>query len=252
VRAEKRLSYGVSFIFNYAFSKTMDAGTGSGNNASADVWQNAFNVAANYGLSTLDVRHTINGSATYDLPFGKGRMFALHGITDEVLGGWRATGVYQIHSGIPFTVRASNNGQDLSGSQATQCGCGYSWLPNVVGNPVLSHKGFNPNTDQWYNYSAFAVPVSGSFGNERRNTLIGPNWRDLDLSLGKTLNLVEGIRLEIRADVNNVFNHPNFGQPATNIGPGVTTGLAGNATPPLQIQSASGARFMQLGGRFTF
>lgn len=252
VRAEKRLSHGLSFIFNYALAKTMDSGTGSGNSASVDVWQNAFNVAANYGLSTLDVRNTINGSATYDLPFGKGRMFGLRGVADEVLGGWRATGVFQVHSGIPFTVRTSNNGQDLSGSEASQCGCGFGWLPNVIGNPTLSHKGFNPNTMQWYNYAAFATPGTGSFGTERRNALIGPNWRDLDLSLGKTFSLVERLKLEVRADATNLFNHPNFAQPATATGTGVTSGLAGNVSGPQQITSASTARFLQLGGRFTF
>ncbi len=250
MRVEKRLSHGLSFIFNYALSKTMDSGTGSGNDTGVDVWQNAFDVPANYGLSTLDTRNTINGSATYDLPFGRGRMFDLHGFADEAVGGWRLSGVFQVHSGIPFTPRTSNNGQDLSGSGANQCGCGYSWLPNVVGNPTLSHSGFNPNVDQWYNYSAFVTPANGTFGNERRNTLIGPNWRDLDLSLGKTFQLVRGVRLEIRADATNALNHPNFGQPSTSTGTGVSYNI--NTSAPLQIQSASGARLIQLGGRFNF
>jgi hypothetical protein len=55
----------------------MDTGTGSGNDTGVDVWQNAFNVPANYGLSKLDTRNTINGSATYELPFGIGKSFAL-------------------------------------------------------------------------------------------------------------------------------------------------------------------------------
>jgi hypothetical protein len=180
-------------------------------------------------------------------------MMGLHGVADEVFGGWRATGVFQIHSGIPFTARTSDDGQDNSGSEATQCGCGYSWLPNVVGNPKLSHSGsFNPNVDQWYNYDAFATPATGSFGDERRNTIIGPNWRDLDLSLGKTFELVEGIRLEIRADATNALNHPNFSQPNTSTGTGVTTGLPEGTLPAQQITSASGARSLKLGGRFTF
>jgi outer membrane receptor protein involved in Fe transport len=239
-RAQKRMSHGLSFVFNYAFSKTMDTGTGSGNNATADVWQNAFNVPANYGLSTLDIKNMINGSVTYELPFGRGRMVGLHGLMDEAFGGWRVTGVYQIHSGIPFTATTSYNGQDLSGSAANQCGCGYQWLPNVVGNPVAS----NPSTTEWFNTAAFATPTSGTFGNERRNTLIGPNWRDLDLSLGKTFHLPGSTQLEIRADSFNALNHPNFSQPATATG----TGVAGGG----QITSANGARLMQLGGRFTF
>jgi hypothetical protein len=240
LRLEKRLSHGLSFIFNYAYAKTMDTGTGSGNDAGVDVWQNAYNVPANYSLSTLDVRHTFNGSATYELPFGRGKMFALHGVTDQILGGWRATGVFQVHSGIPFTPTSSSNGQDLSGSGANQCSCGFGWLPNVVGNPSVSHRSIS----EWYNPAAFATPTPGTFGDERRNFLIGPNWRDLDLSLGKTFRFVEGINLEIRADSFNAFNHPNFSQPSGATG----TGVVGGGT----ITSANGARNIQLGGRVTF
>jgi carboxypeptidase family protein/TonB-dependent receptor-like protein len=240
-RAEKRLSHGLSFIFNYAWAKSMDSGTGSGNNAGVNVWQNAFNVSANYGLSTLDVRNTINGSATYELPFGSGKMVGLHGFADQALGGWRLTGIFQVHSGIPFTPTVSSNGQDLSGSGvANTCFCGYSWLPNVVGNPHVT----NPSPAEFFNPAAFVTPASGTFGNERRDSLIGPNWRDLDLSLGKTFRLIEGIRLEIRADSFNSFNHPNFAQPSGATGTGVTGGG--------QITSANGARSIQLGGRFTF
>lgn len=240
-RAEKRMSHGVSFVFNYAFAKTMDSGTGSGNSAGIDIWQNAFNVAANYGLSTLDTRNTINGSATYDLPFGHGQTFALHGLADQIIGGWRATGVFQVHSGIPYTATVSSNGQDLSGSGAANtCYCSYAWLPNVVGNPKVAH----PSVTEWFDPAAFATPTPGTFGNERRNSLIGPAWRDVDLSLGKSFQLPEKVQLEIRADSFNVLNHPNFAQPSSATGTGVIGGG--------QITGASGARSLQLGGRFNF
>ena len=240
-RLEKATSHGLNFLFNYAWSKTMDSGTGSGNNAGVDTWQNAFNISSNYGLSTLDMRNSINGSATYELPFGVGKRFALHGVTDQVLGGWRVTGIYQIHSGIPFTATTSNNGTDDSGSEANQCGCGFGWRPNVVGNPSLS----SPSVNQWFNTAAFATPATGSFGNERRNSLIGPNWRDLDLSLGKTFLLPRGTSFELRADAFNSFNHPNFSQPDSATGTGVVGGGVITST-------AASGRDIQLGGRLTF
>lgn len=252
-RAEKRPSHGLSFVFNYAFAKTMDTGTSSGNDGVVDVYQNAFSSRANYGLSKLDTKNTINGSATYELPFGKGKMIGLHGFADEAVGGWRVTGVYQIHSGIPFTVTTSNNGQDLSGSGQNQCGCGYAWLPNVVGRSNVAHPShFNPSADQWYNDAAFLTPTSGTFGNETRNTLIGPNWRDLDLSLGKAFQFPWGIRFEFRADAFNSFNHPNFEQPGEGTGTGVTYNLPTGTTAPQQITAANGARDIQIGGRLTF
>ncbi len=240
-RLEKATSHGLNFLFNYAWSKTMDSGTGSGNNAGVDTWQNAFSISSNYGLSTLDMRNSINGSATYELPFGVGKRFALHGVTDQVLGGWRVTGIFQIHSGIPFTATTSNNGVDDSGSEANQCGCGFGWRPNLVGNPSVS----SPSVSQWFNTAAFATPATGSFGNERRNSLIGPNWRDLDLSLGKTFLLPHGSSFELRADAFNSFNHPNFSQPNSATGTGVVGGGVITST-------AASGRDIQLGGRLTF
>jgi hypothetical protein len=238
LRAQKRMSYGVTFIANYAWSKTMDAGTSSGHNAGVDLWQNAYNIAANYGLSQLDTRNTINGSVTYELPFGKGKTFAMHGIGDAVAGGWRVTGFFQIHSGIPFTPTVGST--DMSGSGANQCSCGFAWFPNQIASASVS----NPSVTQWFNTAAFATPANGTYGTIRRNSLIGPNWRDLDLSLGKTFALIEGVKLEIRADSFDVLNHPNFSQPNASVGVGVAGGG--------QITSANTFRQMQLGGRFNF
>ncbi len=238
LRAEKRYSHGLSFVVNYAWSKTMDTATSSGHSSGAGSWQNAYDIRSNYGLSQLDTRNTINGSATYDLPFGKGRTYGLHGIADEVAGGWRLTGVFQIHGGLPFTPNVGS--ADKSGSNSNQCFCGFSWRPNQVGNPGVS----SPSINQWFNTAAFATPANGTFGNVRRDTLTGPGWRDLDLSLGKTFNLVEGTSLEIRADAFNAPNHPNFANPNSSVGVGVAGGGV--------ITGANGARGMQLGGRFTF
>jgi len=240
LRAEKRTSHGLYVVFNYAWSKTMDTGTSSGHAQGIDLWQNAFDVRANYGLSQLDVKNTINGSASYELPFGVGKQFALHGIMDEFLGGWRATGVFQVHGGIPFTPTTSNNGTDDSYSTAIQCYCGFEWLPNQVASPSVP----NPSVNEWFNPAAFATPASGTFGNIRRNTLIGPNWRDLDLSMGKTFLLVEGMKFEIRADSFNFFNHPNFANPSAATGTGVVGGGV--------ITATNGNRDIQLGGRLTF
>lgn len=236
LRLEKRMSHGVSFLVNYAWSKTMDAGTSNGHYETIDVWQNAYDVPANYGLSLLNVPQSLNGYATWELPFGQGRQVQLHGVADEALGGWRLTGVFQAHSGLPFTPTVGS--ADQSNSQAGQCYCGFSWLPNVVGNPKLS----NPTINEWFNTAAFAVPNPDTFGNARRNMLTGPDWRDVDLSLGKTFWLGEGFHMEIRADTWDILNNPNFGQPSAGVG------VAGGGV----ITSANSSRQMQLGGRLTF
>jgi hypothetical protein len=109
---------------------------------------------------------------------------------------------------------------------------------------VASAAVSNPSVNEWFNPAAFVTPSAGSFGNEHRNTLIGPNWRDLDLSVGKSFKFLEGVNFEIRADSFNAFNHPNFNNPSNATGTGVVGGGV--------ITAANGARSMQLGGRLTF
>jgi outer membrane receptor protein involved in Fe transport len=242
LRIDKRMTHGISFAFNYVWSKTLDTGTSNGHNETIDVWQNAYNTRANYGISQLDVPQTVNGYATWELPFGQGRDIALKGWADEAFGGWRLTGVFQAHSGIAFTPTVGT--ADESNSQASQCYCGFAWFPNVV--PGVSPKLSNPSISEWFNTAAFTVPAANTFGNASRNMLRGPAWRDVDISLGKTFWLGEwagnNTHIEIRADAFDALNNPNFGQPTSGIG----AGGAGTIT------YANTNRLMQLGARFTF
>ncbi|MHB1957882.1 MAG: outer membrane beta-barrel protein [Acidobacteriaceae bacterium] len=237
-RLEKRMSYGLTFLLNYAWSKTMDTGTSSGHAQGVDIWQNAYSVAANYGLSQLDATNTFTGSATYELPFGHGRPFPLHGVLDEAVGGWRLSSIFQAHTGIPFTPYIAS--ADLSNSQANQCFCGYQWYPNVVGSPSVPNQSING----WFNPSAFAQPAPNTFGNERRNSLRGPGWQDVDLSVAKVFALPKSSNFELRLDTFDALNHPNFSQPYAGVGPGV----AGSGV----ITGANTYRQLQIGGRLTF
>jgi hypothetical protein len=242
IRVNKRMSHGIAFMLNYARSKTLDTGTSNGHYETIDVWQNAYDPVANYGYSQLDSPNTLNGYATWELPFGKGRDFALKGAADQVFGGWRVTGVFQAHSGIPFTPIVGT--ADQSNSQASQCYCGFSWFPNVA--PGASTKVSNPGISGWFNTAAFSVPDQATFGNARRNMLRGPDWRDVDFSLGKTFWLGEWfgdqMHMEVRADAFDALNNPNFSQPSAGIG----AGGAGTIT------SANTSRQLQLGARITF
>jgi hypothetical protein len=236
LRAEKRTSNGLYFVANYAWQKTMDTGTSSGSSTSVGVWQNAYNAAANYGLSNLDLPNMINGMASYQLPFGAGRPFLnTHGPLNQLLGGWQLGAYFQIHGGEPFTpvVGTSNLSNSLAGS----------WLPNRTGKGTLPH----PTIKQWFDVTAFQAPAPYTFGDSRRNILRGPGWRSVDANLGKTFPLAgkwigEGKSFEARVDTFDLFNHPNYGQPNSNIG----TAGAGI------ISSANTSRNIQLTGRLRF
>jgi outer membrane receptor protein involved in Fe transport len=241
LRAVKRYSHGLSFQVNYSFSKLLDTGTGSGHSDAVDVWQNAYNVSANYGLSTLDATHNFNGFVSYELPIGEGRMVPLHGVLNEAIGGWRISTVFQARSGIPFTPTV---GTDTSGSLAGSCFCSFALFPNRIGSGQLA----NPTVNEWFNPAAFTVPAPNTFGDSGRNILRGPNYVDFDVSLGKGFRIREGMRLEVRADAFDALNHPNFNLPNSSIVPGSTT--VGQITST--TTNGGPDRIIQLGARFTF
>jgi hypothetical protein len=240
----------VSYQFNYAWSKLMDTGTGSGHSGGVDIWQIADDPRANYGLSSYDATHNFNGSVSYDLPIGEGRVYPVHGVLNQIVGGWRITGIVQARSGIPFTpiVSENVNGGDPALSGSPNCFCGYSLFPNRVGIGALS----NPTINQWFNVSAFADPTNGgmnpAFGDSGRDILRGPRFVNFDLSLGKSFRIREGMNLEFRADSYNAFNHPQFNNPDNNI----LSPTAGQITSAQGANNFGPGRIIQLGGRFTF
>src|SRR5579862_8538666 len=102
-RLQKRMSNGLSFQLNYAWSKSLDTGTGNGHGSGIDVYQDAYHPAANYGPSDFNAANTLVGQIVYELPFGRNRQFALHGPLDQIAGGWRLSTLFQWHGGVPFT-----------------------------------------------------------------------------------------------------------------------------------------------------
>jgi Carboxypeptidase regulatory-like domain len=204
---EKRMSRGVNFSFSYVWSHFLDDidSSGWGSHGGAQIFQNAFVPSANYGNSNFDVRNALKGDIIYQLPFGKGRQFVNNNtLLDGFVGGWQLASTIIVQSGQPFTAIMANNTNSYSLG-----GTNFQWLPNVIGNPKLSNR----SPSQWFNEAAFAAPASGTFGDERRNQLTGPAFEGVNLSLGKSFAITEGIHLQVRADSNNAFNHPAFDLP---------------------------------------
>jgi hypothetical protein len=251
----KRMSSGLDFNFNYVWSHFLDDidSSGWGSRAGVQAFQSSYNPAANYSNSNFDVRNAFKGSAVYQLPFGKGRAFLNNNLfLDEIVGGWQATGTLVLLDGQPFTVTMKTN------NSFAQAG---SWYPNLIGNPHLASRGSFHGTNQWFNEAAFAQPANGTFGTFRRNSLYGPGLDRVNFSLGKTFAIWESIGLQIRADANNLFNHPSFQLPGSSLTVCSNTTSAGCvgsavgavATGTSTIRSTTvGGRTMQLGARLTF
>jgi len=180
----------------------------------------------------------------YDLPFGRGRAFLNNNsILDAILGGFQTAATIVAHSGQPFTVTmGSSNSKALAGNQ----------FPNVVGDWRLS----NQTIRGWYNTSAFAIPAVGTFGNERRNSLVGPGLNVINFSLGKNFKVTELIGVQLRADASNILNHPSFGLPncgGSNCNPSISFDSTGKPTTiPTITTTTIGPRSFQLNARVSF
>jgi hypothetical protein len=134
---------------------------------------------------------------------------------------------------------------------APSLSAGSTLYPDVVGDPKVS----NPTLAHWFNPAAYANPAPGTFGNSGRMTLIGPGFFNADFSLGKSFPLPrEGMKLDIRADMYNVFNHINFANPDANVGY-TSDGVLADTTAGTITGPAGGngnRRIIQLGAHFTF
>lgn len=236
---QKRFSGGLSFNGNYTWSHFLDDqdSSGWGNRGGTQIYQNAYDHSANYGNSNFDQRRAVKGSMIYELPVGKGRTFLNNNsILDAIIGRWQTSATIVAHSGQPFTVTmSSSNSRALGGNQ----------FPNVVGDWHQSY----PTTQNWYNTSAFAIPAVGTFGNEGRNTLVGPRLSVINFSLGKNFRFTERLGVQLRVDAANILNHPSFGNPST----GISFDSSGRPTTVPTITSTTiGPRSFQLNARVSF
>jgi hypothetical protein len=229
---QQRLSQGLAALVSYTWSKSIDDASNFFSSAGDPNFpQNSYNTRAERGRSNFDVRHRFSASYSYDLPFGKGRRYLNDsGLAATLLSGWQSYGVVTLQSGRPFTVALVSE-LDNSGTGRSILGFGANDRPNVVGNPNLSNR----TPDQWFNQSAFSFPGPGTFGNAGRNILDGPGYQNVNASLVKNTTLSEHFNLQLRAEIFNLFNHPNFNLPDNFLG-SPTFGRITSARDPRHIQ----------------
>ncbi len=220
-----RFSQGLSLRGVYTWSKALDDGdslnaTAAGN--APGLVSNPFNLRADWGLATYDVRNMGVISAVYELPFGRGKRFGngLSGWANGFMGGWSTNSIVTLQSGFPFTPQLSYN---PSNNGDTRNPVRPFVNPNFAG-PVIIGK-----PDQWFNPNAFLQPPanSGFYGNLRRDTLIGPGLATWDFSMLKTTLIGERLNLQFRTEIFNLLNRANFSTP--NLIVFTPSGLSGTA-----------------------
>jgi hypothetical protein len=231
-RLQQRLSNGLALLGSYTWSKSIDDASNFFTSAGDPNFpQNSYDLRAERGLSNFDVRHRLSVSYSYDLPLGRGRAFlADRGFLTALLTGWQTYGIVTAQTGRPFTVALVQE-FDNSGTGRSSLGFGANDRPNVVRDPNNGPR----TPEQWFDTSAFSFPAPGTFGNAGRNILHGPGYQSVNASLVKNTALGERVSLQLRAEVFNLFNHPNLNLPDNFLG-SPTFGRVTSARDPRHIQ----------------
>jgi hypothetical protein len=202
------MSGGLSFLLGYTYSKSIDDGSGLRTLGTDQIgMQNSYCLSCERGLSIFDQKHRFVASTLYQLPFGKGRAYINHGVAGSVLGGWDFGMIWSVASGSPIDI--------IDGQDRSNIGASSMDRPNVVTGQSAQLS--NRTVKQWFNVTAFALQPQFTFGNLGRNTVIGPGLFSVDATIEKNIKLVERLNLQVRLDVFNLFNHPNFGTPNNNL-----------------------------------
>jgi outer membrane receptor protein involved in Fe transport len=212
----KRFSGGSSFLASYTWSKSIDDASSFNMTGSAakpvagenDLAQNPFDLSAERGLSLFDARHRFVLSYEWALPWWK----EPHGWYQRALGNWQLNGIATLMSGTPFTVfdstdvAAQGSAPEISGFSSQR--------PNLVGDPNAGPH----QVDNWFNANAFQpVTTPGQFGTAGRNIVLGPAYRNWDVSAVKNVRVAESKQVQFRAEFFNVLNHTNFRLPDSDV-----------------------------------
>jgi hypothetical protein len=248
---EKRYSNGLQLSANYTWSKSIDdsstydtnvAWLANGPNSGTNI-QDPNRAYLERSLSTFDIPQQLKFEYSYDLPVGRGRTFfnKMPRALDLVLGGWKTAGVWTIHDGFPLQFQVENGGTPIwtYGPQR----------PNLVATPEFSGGSENNWVNNYFaNPNAFQLPAPYTLGNAPRTvgSVRSPFFFNTNLSLLKEFGFSpshEEMKLELRLEAQNAFNHPVFGTPDTIVGDPNFGTINYTSVGPRQCQLALKFRF---------
>jgi len=214
--AEQRVRYGLTLLFNYTWSKTLDslpwnqAATSIGaNNSFVYPFTMSNFKALDYGPADFDHRNVTAMSYVYSIPK---LLNDSPGAVRYLLNDWSTTGLFQYRSGDPLTIFSSGSNLDGSGQsrdRAVKTG-------SVYGNGACAAG--QANCKSWLNQAGFSNPASGGFGNVVKGSFVGPHYIDWDASLARKFPIKESSYVQFRAEYFNLMNHANLGDPGTTCG----------------------------------
>jgi hypothetical protein len=221
-RVQRRLAHGLQGLASYTFAHSIDS-------ASTDAFAHYLNTpgtiaSANIdrGNSDFDIRHAFTAGVTYDLPSpGSG------GVVQAIAGGWSVDAFVLARSAPPVNV---------VGAISFAAGTVLSYRPNVNPGEAVELYGDQYPGGKIFNKAAFSAAPPGQQGDFGRNVLRGFGAWQADLALQRRFHASEKVGLTFRAELFNIFNHPNFGSPNGDL----SSPLFGHSTQTLANSLGSG------------
>jgi hypothetical protein len=189
--------HGLNSQFSYTWGHALDFVSAYRGTLPLD----STNLRAEYGNGDFDTRHSFSASFVYNIP----KASWAHGWSNHLVNGWQVSSLWILHGGQPFNITGNSNRP------------GY----NITGDPFagVSHTFSAANGgEQWVNPLVF-TQVAG-LGNLSRNKFYGPSFKDVDLSVFKNIPITERIKIQLRAEIYNMFNRINLASGAGSVGGG--------------------------------
>jgi hypothetical protein len=237
IQFQRRLSLGLQVLASYTWSHSIDTGSAGSIGVLSNALVPTLNSDENRGPSDFDIRNGFSAALTYEIPAPRVNAFA-----NAVLGGWATDNVIQARSAPPVNV--------YDAQMSTLDNASVEVRPNIVVGvpfylfgPYPGGKAINPN--------AFMPPPAGMQGDLGRNALRGFGAAQWDFAIHRDFPVHESVKLQFRAEMFNVLNHPNFGPPSGALGEagfGVSTQMLAQSLNSTNLGSGGFSPLYQIGG----
>jgi hypothetical protein len=186
-----------------------------------------YDIAADYGPLSIDIRKRFVTSFIYELPAGTGRATQPKGLVGALASDWNVNGILTLSDGRPFSITSTDR---------VSTGPGRISRANCLGDAVPS--GFEQSIDRWFDTTRFAEPAGLTYGTCGPNSVVGPGSKSMNLSLFRSIPF-NGKRVELRLESFNTFNWVNFGRPGQSVSNPATFGrISTTQGDPRELQFA--------------
>lgn len=230
------VSGSVSYVWSKLLGDVSDLINGFLNTTGNPGVQDYYFLNHEYSTLATDVHHRIVGTATYDLPVGRGRRFAntLPGWANQVIGGWELTSLVDVYSGFPLSMGVSGT-TAFAGTRPVYIGGN----PQTTGG-YHNRLGGAGQTQSYLNPNAFRLPMSFELGNVPRSwaAIRGPINFDDNASVIKQFPIHDQMGLEFRAEAFNVLNKVDFGLPNATLNSSTFGQITSQYNLPRNVQVA--------------